>query len=97
MHDKIIRPFGGDVLVVVLIYAFVCSFLNINYKKIAFGVLLFSFLIEILQGFHYADLLGFEHNKTMRIILGTTFSYQDLICYFIEFLICWQIKKPVKE
>ena len=35
MHDQVIRPFGGDVLVVVLIYAFIRSFLNINYKKIS--------------------------------------------------------------
>lgn len=92
MHDRFIRPFGGDILIVVLIYAFVRSFLNVDYSKIAVGVLLFSFIIEILQAFNYADLLGFEHNNIMRTILGTTFSVSDLICYFIGFLTCLQIK-----
>lgn len=87
IHDSIIRPFGGDVLVVVLISAFVHSFLNTNYRYIAIGVLIF-FTIEILQAFHFANRLGLDQNKIMRIALDSTFSCYDLLAYFIGFLIC---------
>ena len=45
VDDKIIRPFIGDAIVVVLLYCFVRIFLNMNYLKIAVGVLFFAFLI----------------------------------------------------
>lgn len=92
VHDAIIRPFGGDVLVVVLIYAFVRSFLNTNYTYIAIGVLLFSFAVEISQAFHLVKRMGLEKNTIMRIVMGTTFSYYDLFAYFIGFLICLRMK-----
>jgi len=92
MHDRFIRPFGGDVLVVVLMYAFFRSFLRVDYKKIAIGVLLFSFLIETLQAFHYAARLGFADNRVMNIILGSSFSWYDMLAYFLGFLICLRIK-----
>ncbi len=92
LHDPIIRPFGGDVLVVILVYAFVRSFLNTNYKKIAVGVLLFAFVVEISQAFHFVNLLGLEHNTILRVALGSTFSYYDLLAYVIGYLICLQLK-----
>jgi hypothetical protein len=95
VHDSIIRPFGGDVLVVVLIYAFVRSFLNTNYFYTAIGVLVFSFAVEISQAFNLVKMLGLQHNKIMRIALGSTFSYYDLLAYFIGFFICLKIEPRV--
>lgn len=88
LNDPIIRPFGGDVLVVVLIYSFFRIFLITDYKKVALAVLIFSFVIEFLQAVHYVNWLGLEHNKLMSIILGTSFSVYDLLAYFVGYLIC---------
>lgn len=50
VHDQFIRPYLGDVLVVILIYCFVRSFLKNTCRPDAFvGVLLFSYFIELLQ------------------------------------------------
>ncbi len=65
LHDAFIRPFGGDVLVVVLIYAFFRIFLKTNNNsRLALGVLIFSFVIEFLQAIHYVNRLGLQDNKS---------------------------------
>ncbi|QDW26623.1 DUF2809 domain-containing protein [Pedobacter sp. KBS0701] len=88
LHDAFIRPFGGDVLVVVLIYAFFRIFLTTNNKRLALGVLIFSFVIEFLQAIHYVNWLGLQDNKFWSVVLGTYFSVYDLLAYFVGYLIC---------
>ncbi|WP_443937729.1 ribosomal maturation YjgA family protein [Pedobacter sp. MW01-1-1] len=92
LHDAIIRPFGGDVLVVVLIYSFLRTFLQTNYQKLAFGVLLFSFVVEFLQALNYVNWFGWEHNPLMSTILGTYFSVYVLLAYSIGYVICLFMK-----
>lgn len=58
-----LRAYFGDVLVVILIYTFIQSFFIVDRKKTILGVLLFSFVIEFLQYFHFAELLGFKKTK----------------------------------
>lgn len=85
--DKIIRPFVGDVLVIVLLYCFVCIFLNADRRKIAVGALLFACLIEILQYFDYVARLGLENNRVLSVMLGRTFEWSDFAAYLTGFLI----------
>lgn len=92
LHDAYIRPFGGDVLVVVLIYAFLRIFLKTNYKKLALTVLIFSFSIEFLQGIHYVNWLGLQDNKLWSTVLGTYFTVYDLLAYSVGYLICLLFK-----
>ncbi|MDN3585156.1 DUF2809 domain-containing protein [Pedobacter aquatilis] len=92
VDDAYIRPFGGDVLVVVLMYAFLRIFLKTNNKRLALGVLIFSFVIEFLQLVHYVDWLGLQDNKLWSIVLGTYFSVYDLLAYFVGYLICLMFK-----
>ena len=49
VHDNFIRPFFGDVLVVILIYCFIKSFINSPVVVTAVAVLLFAYAIEVLQ------------------------------------------------
>lgn len=93
IKDKLIRPFIGDVLVVVLIYCFLKIFLNIAYWKAAFGVLLLACLIEILQYFDYVTLLGLENSRVLSVILGRTFEWLDFAAYFTGFLLIILIEK----
>ncbi len=85
--DKLIRPFVGDALVIVLIYCFLRIFLNLNYLNIAVGVLLFAFVIETLQYFDYVKLLGLENNRILSVALGRTFEWLDFAAYFAGFLL----------
>ena len=97
IRDKIIRPYGGDVLVVVLIYCFVKAFLNIKTLYLAIGVLLFAYAIEIGQYFNFVELMHLENYKAMRIILGTSFSWGDMLAYTIGAVFCVLLDKDKKN
>ncbi|TGK34425.1 DUF2809 domain-containing protein [Leptospira kmetyi] len=80
-HDDFIRPYIGDTLVVILIYCFIKSFLNLRVIPTAISVLLFSFIVETLQYFKIVMILGLQNSKLARIIIGTSFSWEDIIAY----------------
>jgi Protein of unknown function (DUF2809) len=83
MHDDIIRPYGGDVLVVILIYCFVKSFWHAPVWPTALSVLLFAFVIEGLQYVKIVNILGLQHNKIASVVIGTSFAWMDIVCYIM--------------
>lgn len=87
IHDAFIRPFVGDFLVVILIYCFVKSFFNTRLYPTAMGVLLFSWLVEWMQYFHWVEILGLSHSRFARAILDTHFSWIDLLMYNLGILL----------
>ena len=86
-----LRAYFGDVLVVVLIYTFIQSFFEVDKTKTIIRVLIFSFVIEMLQYFHFAEILGFKDNRVAMIVLGNSFSWIDLLCYAIGCAMVWLI------
>jgi hypothetical protein len=86
-HDRIIRPYIGDLLVVILIYCFVKSFLNTPVWPTAIGVLIFSYTIEVLQYFDLVSLLGLHDSRIARIVIGTSFAWADLLAYTVGIVI----------
>lgn len=97
IKDRLIRPFVGDVLVVILIYCFLRVFLKIRYWKVALGVLLFACTIEILQYFDYVKLLGLQNNRVLSIALGRTFEMTDFVAYFVGFSLVILAEKLVNR
>lgn len=93
IHDEIIRPHIGDLLVVILIYCFLKSFLDIPVLFTAIATLLFSYTIEILQYFNIVEKLGLQNSKPARIIIGTSFSWIDILSYTIGIIIVIVIEK----
>lgn len=83
MHDTLIRPFGGDLLIVILIYCFVKSFVNTPGLKTAFATLLFAYVVEFLQYLNLLRFLGWQNSKLAAILLGHSFSWGDMLCYTI--------------
>ena len=86
VHDDFIRPYFGDFLVVVLIYCFVKSFVNVSVLKAAVFVLLFSFGIETLQYLNIIEILGWEKSRLARTVIGHSFSWIDIYCYIAGIL-----------
>ena len=97
IKDSFIRPFLGDVLVVMLIFSFVRTFYNGDSKKLAFGVLLFSFLIETLQYFDFIGMLKLNDNTIARTVLGTTFSKLDLLAYVFGVFVIYVLDKKINN
>ena len=83
MHDRFVRPWVGDMLVVILLYCLVKSCWNTPVVKTAVAVLLFSFVVETLQYFHIVRVLGLEQFALARIIIGTSFEWTDLLAYTV--------------
>jgi Protein of unknown function (DUF2809) len=93
IEDDIIRPYIGDMLVVILIYCFVKSFVTTKIIPTAIAVLLFSYFIEALQYFKIVEVLGLQEYKMARIIIGTFFSWVDILMYTIGIIIVLVVEK----
>lgn len=77
-----IRNYFGDVIVVWVVYCFVKIFLvNADGYITAFGVMIFAFLVEFLQYIHIVEILCLEDITFFRVLIGTSFSVIDLVCY----------------
>ena len=87
INDNFIRPYFGDVLVVILIYCFIKSFITIRPLYAATFVLAFSFFIEFLQYLNFIEIIGLENSKLMSTILGNSFAWNDIAAYIIGAII----------
>lgn len=100
INDTFIRPFIGDILVVILIYCFIRAFWNIQSSIVAVSVFIFACIIEILQYFNFVKKLGLQNNKILAIALGSTFDWKDIIAYGIgAIIVLWlenRINRKVK-
>lgn len=87
-----LRGFGGDVLVVVLVYALLRTCVAQPAARLALCALLFACAIECLQGLGMVDMLGLHGqtalHRVLRIALGTTFDVWDLVAYGCGWLVC---------
>lgn len=80
-HDPVIRPYGGDYLVVILLYCAIRTVIRTVPWKAALFVLLFSYALETGQYFNLVDHLGLSHNRLARTVIGIGFSWIDLLAY----------------
>lgn len=87
VHDNFIRPFVGDVIVVMLVCAFLRIIIPENVKLMPVFATAFAVMVEILQYFDFVKLLGLENNAILSTALGRTFDINDIVCYIIGGLI----------
>lgn len=95
--EKITRAYIGDVLVVILMYYFVKSFIKTNPVYIIISVLLFAYAVETAQHFKLVYVLGLQDNKFMSTIIGVSFSWGDILAYTIGAFICYLFEKRKVE
>ncbi|MBA4056559.1 MAG: DUF2809 domain-containing protein [Marivirga sp.] len=93
VNDNFVRPYLGDVLVVILIYCFIRSFLSLPVFTLAIGVLVFSFTIEFFQYFNMIEKLGLEKSAIARTVMGTSFEWSDLLAYTAGIAIILLVEK----
>src|SRR5437762_13147313 len=80
-HDRFVRPYAGDYLVVILLYCAVRTFVKAAPLKIAVAVLIFAYTIEVLQYFDIVGKLGLSGNRLARTVIGYGFDWLDLLAY----------------
>lgn len=84
VHDQFIRPYIGDILVVVVIYCFIRIFFPKGIKGLPVDIFLFAVVVEVLQYIHIAEILakiGMPDNIILQTAIGATFDMKDIICY----------------
>lgn len=87
VHDQIIRPYFGDVLVVILMYYSIKAVVDFPVKATAIAVLIISFIIEGLQYLNIVEKLGLQDNKIAATVIGTSFSWVDICAYIMGFFL----------
>ncbi len=92
VNDKIVRPYGGDYLVVIMMYYFFKSFIETKVNCLLLFVLGLAYAVEIAQLFDVVKLLGLEDNRLARVVLGTSFSWGDMIAYTLGVGTCYWIE-----
>jgi hypothetical protein len=87
VHDSFIRPYFGDFLVSILVYCAVKSFFHTPTGSTALWVLLFSYTVEVSQYFHLVDVIGLGHSAVACAIMGTHFSFIDMLMYTLGIIL----------
>ncbi len=81
VHDRLIRPFIGDLLVIWLLYALLRSLFVVRHRTAVIGIWLFALGVELAQGADLVSHLGLADQRWARILIGTTFDVRDLLAY----------------
>lgn len=99
VHDRIIRPYIGDILVIVLMYTFIKTFIKKEIRLLPVYLFVFAAFVEGMQFFDIVKILGLENNKILSIIIGSTFDIKDILCYLAGsvILLIWDNRSCLKE
>ena len=97
VHDRFVRPYVGDMLVVVVIYTFIRIWIPDSVRLLPFYVFLFATGVEILQYFNFVELLGVADNPFLRILLGTSFDGKDILCYAVGCVLVWAVERRLSH
>lgn len=81
VNDRFIRPYGGDVLVVILLGCLYRSIRPRGSLWLSGGIFVLAVGVELTQYFHFVDLLGLGDITFFRILLGTSFAWADIWSY----------------
>ena len=79
-RDALIRPYGGDVLVTVLLCCLVRALSGKEIASLPLWVFLFAVLVELLQAAGIASRIPAGWT-VVHIAVGGVFSWADLLCY----------------
>lgn len=81
VRDAFVRPYLGDVLVVILIYCLIRIFIPEGVRLLPLYIFLFAVAVELMQRWNVLELIGLAGNRFLRIALGTSYDTKDIICY----------------
>ena len=75
-----VRHYAGDVLAVILLYALARAAFSKPPSNLPLKIFAFAAALELSQYFGAVQILGIE-NKILKVMIGGTFDFADLLCY----------------
>ena len=83
VKDAFIRPYGGDVLVVILLCCMVRTVCLQKGRLLALYVFVFAAVWEFSQILPLVEVIGLGDIAFFRIAFGTSFAWADILCYAV--------------
>ena len=97
IDDRFIRPYFGDFLVVILVYCFLRSFIDLPVRTLALSALIFSYIVEALQYFNLVGRLGLQDSKIAKTVMGSSFEWTDLLAYTLGIILVLYVEKVIAD
>lgn len=97
VNDAFVRPYLGDTLATMLVYFLIMSLSQFDYRTGIMISLIMSYLVELAQYFELIYLLKLGDFKLARIVLGTSFSWGDMLMYSMGALLIYALEKLTKS
>lgn len=92
VKDAFVRPYGGDVLVVILLCCLVRVVFPEKVKLLAVYVFAFAAVWEFSQMLPLVEVIGLGDNAFFRIAMGTSFAWLDIVCYAVGCALFWGVE-----
>ena len=83
VRDDFIRPYVGDVLVVIVIYTFIRMIIPAKCRLLPLYIFIFAAGVELLQLAKIVEILGVEDNIFLKTLIGSVFDVKDIVCYAV--------------
>ncbi len=80
VHDRVIRPYGGDLLVIVLLCCLVRIVFTEKPKLLGLYMMAAGVAAELIQLLHLPERLGLD-GSLLGTLLGSTFDWLDILSY----------------
>ena len=77
-----VRHYAGDVLAVILLYALARAIFSEPPLNLPLKIFAFAAALELAQYFGAVQILSIE-NKILKVMIGGTFDFADLLCYAV--------------
>ena len=87
VHDRFIRPYAGDIIVVIVLYTFMRIWIPQGHKLLIPSIFLFAVLVELLQYINIVGILGLSDSRFFSILIGGVCDPKDIACYAVGCLI----------
>lgn len=93
VRDRFVRPYLGDTLAVIFVYAGLRAASRIHMIPAVAIAFTIALVVEFAQLFRLLDLLGLERNPVARVVLGYGFELKDLVAYAAGALVVLTIER----
>lgn len=92
VRDDFVRPYIGDVLAILLVYAALRALTPLRLGSALATTMGIAVLIEVAQAAKLLSALGLGENRVARIVFGGSFDWLDLAAYAVGGIIVWAVE-----
>jgi len=97
VNDQFVRPYLGDVLAVVLVYASLRAVTPMGFTPALCSALGNALVIEVAQALNLLGALGLADNQFARTVLGGAFDMLDMAAYLAGGIVVLAVESGLRR